>query len=157
VVATFFIYIALDVTRVVKWSQQLWHAVARIFQQSAATTVADGRDSATSTKILTEGESLSQLHRPDSESEIPKKSQQGMAQVQDPKVEQLSIDLSALRKVDQQSSLLPADHSQLRTPRQLEEGRNNKSHMHSNIPLKKRYNRPGPKENRAKVNLFQEI
>jgi hypothetical protein len=91
---------------------------------------ADGRDTATPTKILIEGESLSQLHRSEVKSEVPNKSQQFMAQVRDFQVEH--IDLITLSKVEQQSSLLPDDHSPLRTPRQLEEGRNNVSQTHSN-------------------------
>jgi hypothetical protein len=93
---------------------------------------ADGRDTATPAKILTEGESLFRLHRGDVEPEVPDKSQQCIAQVRDLQVKH--IDLIALSKIDQQSPLLPDDHSSLRTPRQLEEGRNNVTQTHSNPP-----------------------
>lgn len=138
-VATFFIYIALDVTRVVKGIQDIGHAAARIFRPTAETKVAqtDAGVTARPTTLLIEGERLSQLYHRDTGPGALNAAQQHMAQADDPNVEQLGVDfveIVDLGKVDQQSSPPAVDHIQLRTPRQLEEGRNNVSQTHLNVP-----------------------
>jgi hypothetical protein len=140
-VATFFIYIALDVTRVVKRIRDIGHAVARLFRLTAATTVAqtDGGVTARLKTLLIEGESLSQLYHGDAGPGVPNTPQQHMTHAHEPNVEQPGVDfieIVDLGKVDQQSSPPAVDHIQLRTPRQLEEGRSNVSQTHSNAPQK---------------------
>jgi hypothetical protein len=138
-VATFFIYIALDVTRVVKRIRDIGHATARLFRPTAETKVTqtDGGVTAKPTTILIEEERLSQLYHRDTGPGVPNTPQQHMAQAQEPNVEQQGVDfveIVDLGKVDEQPSSPVVDYIQLRTTRQLEEGRNNVSQTHSDAP-----------------------
>lgn len=139
-VATIFIYIALDVTRVVKRIRNIGHPTARLFQPTATTKVAqtNGGVTARPTTVLIEGEGLSQLYHRDTGPGVPNTRQQHMAQAHEPNVEPGvdSIEIVDLGKVDQQSSPPAVDHIQMRAPRQLEEGRNNVSQTHSNASQK---------------------
>jgi hypothetical protein len=138
-VATFFIYIALDVTRVVKRIREIGHATARLFRPTAETKAAqiDGAVPAKPTTILIERERLSQLYHRDTGQGVPNTPQHHMAQAHQPNIEQPSLDfveIIALDKADEESTPPAVSHIQLRTPRQLEEGMNNVSQRHSNAP-----------------------
>jgi hypothetical protein len=127
-VATFFIYIALDVTRVVKRIRDIGHAVAQIFRQTTETKVtqADGGVTAKPTTILIEGERLSQLYHRGTGPVVPNTPQQPMAQAQESNVEQPGVDFVQIidfGKVDEHSSPPAVNLIQLQTPRQLEEGK----------------------------------